>query len=729
MNEIEIDKYNNNSHSIIKLLITSLTIVIGIVSLIISIIFAFTFAQKGLSDLKKEAEKSSIHLAKILQQPLWEFDEKRIKTTGEAYSIDKRLLSLKISDIDNNVLYFSGDIYKNNGITRTKKIVYENRVLGSVEITFSQKDYKNNVRQIVLATILSNVLILITVFLLTGSLVRKYLRHPLDRLILVAKKYSEGNYSAPIEKKQFKEFTPLTDALVQMGCEIEKQLQEQKESAKERALLFTAIGQAGEGIIITDSEGIIQYCNPAFESMTQYSQSEVRGSNPRILKSGIHDNKFYKNIWETIKSGDRWSGHFTNKRKDNTLYEEDCSISPIKLPDGTITNFVAVKKDVTEEINLQNRINQSQKMEAIGTLAGGIAHDFNNILGGIIGFTEILENYVEGNKKAEQIISHILNASERASGLVKQILTFARQSEHEKVSVKFKSILIEALKLIRASLPSTIDINESICSDAMVLVDPTQLHQIIMNLCTNAKLAMPDGGILDINLEDIEIDEDFSVKYKNIPTGPYIKFTVSDTGIGIPKDIQSRIFDPFFTTRNAGEGTGMGLSVVHGIVDDAKGVISVYSEPRVGTSFKIFLPIVRRNGSEEENEKKHIPKGSERILFIDDEELLVYSGTLMLEQLGYTVTGCQNSLEALKLFKSNPLSFDLVISDTTMPDLTGDILATKVKKIRPDIPFILLSGFSERVNRETAKAIGASDFLMKPIIKKTLAEAVRKALD
>ncbi|MHC4455621.1 MAG: PAS domain-containing sensor histidine kinase [Planctomycetota bacterium] len=342
---------------------------------------------------------------------------------------------------------------------------------------------------------------------------------------------------------------------------------DRKKAEKERMLMATAVEYASEAVTITDRDGNIQYANPAFEQITGYTREELIGQNPRILQSGRHDKSFYKGMWNTLTNGRVWTGHFFNKKKDGTLFEEEASISPVKDTAGVITNYVAVKRDVTDEIKKEKQFRQAQKMEAMGALAGGIAHDFNNILSAVIGYSEMALEMVPQENSLKRSIQKVLIAGYRARDLVKQILAFSRQTEQQLRPVQVKLMVKEALKLLRASLPTTIEISQNIASDSVVLADPTQVHQVLMNLCTNAGHAMREkGGILGISLTDVVLDADFVAVYSDLEPGPYLKLTVSDTGRGMSADVRERIFDPFFTTKPQGEGTGMGLAVVHGMV-------------------------------------------------------------------------------------------------------------------------------------------------------------------
>lgn len=504
---------------------------------------------------------------------------------------------------------------------------------------------------------------------------------------------------------------------------------ERKQVEKERGLLATAIEQAAESVIISARPGTIQYVNPAFEQLSGFTRKEIVGKNFRILKSDRHDESFYKEMWDVISSGEIWSGHITNRMKDNTLCEFETKISPVRDSSGEVVNFVSVSRDVTQEVALQAQLQQTQKMQAIGTLAGGIAHDFNNILAAVIGYTEIAIADVEKGGVLHDNLKEVLKAGERAKDLVNQILTFSRQSEQDLKPIKVALIVKEVLKLIRASLPATIAIDQDLKSNAAVLGDYTKIHQVLMNLCTNAAHAMrKKGGVLSVSLADVELDADYAAKHFDIKPGLYLKLSVRDTGQGISSDLLGQIFDPFFTTKQQGEGTGMGLSVAHGIVKSHGGTISVYSEPGEGSIFNVYLPAIESSSEQKAREEKPVPTGTERILFVDDEQALVKMGKQLLEFLGYKVTTSTSSIEALELFKVQPDKFDLVITDLTMPNMTGDELAQKLMAIRPDIPVILCTGFSTKMTAEKTKKMGIRAFVLKPVIKQDLAETIRTVL-
>ncbi len=492
------------------------------------------------------------------------------------------------------------------------------------------------------------------------------------------------------------------------------------------------IDQVDESIIITDRAGEIVYVNPAFERVTGYLRGEVIGKNPRILQSGKHPRSFYESMWKRLTSGKPWKGRLVNKRKDGTLFNEDASISPAFGPDGEITHYVGVERDVTREVENENQLRRAQKMEAIGTLAGGIAHDFNNILSSIIGFSELaLDAAVPGSRQYDHI-RDVLRAGKRAADLVRQILAITRQgpqSEHlHRSPIQLGPVVHDAMVLIRASLPSTIQIRERIASDLpAVVADPTQVHQVVLNLCTNAHHAMREmDGTLTVELSERRIDEGLS----HLPAGGYVELRVEDTGTGIAPEIRDRIFDPYFTTKNQQEGTGLGLSVVDGIVREHGGRITVESEPGRGAVFTVLFPASKREPTASEGERTtEVPKGSGHVLLVDDEAPIARILEEYLVGLGYTVTMRTDSAETLATFAATPDRFDLVITDMTMPHMTGDRLSRNIHEIRPDVPVIICTGFSDGFDEhEAGRRAGISGYLRKPVDRATLAAAVREAL-
>ncbi|MFZ2807534.1 MAG: response regulator [Desulfosalsimonadaceae bacterium] len=425
--------------------------------------------------------------------------------------------------------------------------------------------------------------------------------------------------------------------------------------------------------------------------------------------------------------------------KDGSTVWVEATASFLRDEKGNATGILVVSRNITqrktaenEKKKLEAKLQQAYKMEAVGTLAGGIAHDFNNILSAVIGYTELglkeaADRDLPGLKNKFQ---EILKAGYRARDLVRQILAFSRQAEYKKQPVQIRLVINEALKLLRASIPTTIEIHQNLLSDSLVMGDPTQIHQILMNLCTNAQHAMGEtGGILEVSLMDMDINHEFATENPGISPGRHLCLTIRDTGHGMPAELIKRLYDPFFTTKEPGKGTGLGLSVVHGIVKNYGGAITVQSKPGLGSAFNIFLPVIREQIQPGAKINIQAPTGSERILFVDDEKSIMDLGRQVLEQLGYRVEALTSSVDALELFKAGPETFDLIITDMTMPKMTGAKLAQEILAVRPDMPMILCTGFSESINEEKALRIGFKEYIMKPISIDQIARSIRRVLD
>ena len=502
---------------------------------------------------------------------------------------------------------------------------------------------------------------------------------------------------------------------------------EKKTAEEDRLRLSTAIEQSVESIVITDTSGNIQYINPAFEILSGYTRDEVTGKNSRIFKSNKHDREFYERMWNTISEGNVWKGLVSNKKKDGTFYDIKTTISPVKDIAGNIINYVAVMYDITGELKMEKQLRQAQKMEAIGTLASGIAHDFNNVLAVIIGYAEMALYKPKSITSKKYYLEQILNSAHKAKDLIVQILSFSRSREEEVKPVKVSSIIRESLKLLKPTLQENIKIRKNLeAKSDIVMADPTQINQVIMNLCTNSIYAMSEsGGVLEIGLADVTLDSYDVASYTDLPSGPYVKLTVSDTGHGMTQEIVERIFEPFYTTKEKGEGTGLGLSIVHGIVKNLRGVITVYSEPWVGTTFEILIPRVECKTGKRGDEIVEIPEGSGTVLFVEDEESVHYMMKEMIERLGYKIISTLNSTEGLKIFRDNYKDFDLVITDQSMPGMTGIELGKEIISVSPSTPVLLLTGFNDFFTQDSLLSSGIKKFLVKPVSFNELSETIR----
>lgn len=510
---------------------------------------------------------------------------------------------------------------------------------------------------------------------------------------------------------------------------------ERERALEERMLLAAVVEQASNGILTFDPDGIIHYMNSSFEEICGSNADKSIGQSIHDFDCCIRNERFYREIIKTVNTGEVHSGHFINTHSDDSRYEINARISPVWSSPDVVTRYAVIVRDVTHEVQLERQLRQAQKLEAIATLSGGIAHDFNNILAVIVTNTEMTLEDVMDDDPLKKHLEIILKAGFRGKDLVKQILTLSRRTEQERQPVRIDAIVAECFDLLRASIPTTIEVKQRLMDDlGMIAADPTQIHQVVMNLCTNAADAMrDDGGILDVVLDEVELDAHSSKIYPGLLPGRYIELQVSDSGHGMDRETMERIFDPFYTTKTQGKGTGLGLSVVHGIVKSHGGVITVDSVPGRGTIFSALFPRIE-NQEEVKEEQVVALQGnrSERILLVDDEEDYVVGIAMMLERMGYKVVAQTDSRKTLELFSAAPDDFDLVITDQTMPQLTGDMLAREMLAVRPDIPIILCSGSSPETNSaltpEKARGIGIREVLLKPVDKQQMNQAIRRQL-
>ena len=513
----------------------------------------------------------------------------------------------------------------------------------------------------------------------------------------------------------------------------EEALQEAYDGLEQRvrertAELRSLIEASLDPLVTIDREGKISDVNAGTELVTGCSREELIGTDfadyftePEKARQGYEQVFAEESVRDYPLDIRHRDGRVTPVLYNASVYRDDA---------GSVIGVFAAARDVSERQKLEAQLRQAQKMEALGTLSGGIAHDFNNILAAIIGFTELVADHLGKGNREERHVRRILEASLRGRDLVRQLLAFSRKAEQEKKPLRVNSIVKETVRLVRASTPTTVSITTRAASDSgLIFADPTQVQQVLMNLCANAAYAMrAKGGVLDIEISNVSISPSEGSPH-GIEPGPYVKLTVRDTGTGIPPEIVEKIFDPFFTTKGLGEGTGLGLAVVHGIVKQSNGYITAESEPGKGSTFTVYFPEISEEQHTEGPEDATIPTGSERILFVDDEEALIEMGEDILAELGYEVTSRMNGKEALSLLKEDPSRFDLVVTDVTMPEITGVDLARQALAIRPDLPIIMCTGFSHLVNADTAKAAGIRAFIMKPLTKREIAKTIRQVLD
>jgi PAS domain S-box-containing protein len=504
-----------------------------------------------------------------------------------------------------------------------------------------------------------------------------------------------------------------------------------KGAEAEHKRLMAAIEQAGEAIVMTDARGMIQFVNPAFERSSGYSRKEAIGRNWLILKSGEHEEPYYSNLWETISGGSTWTGRLVNRRRDGALYTEDVTVSPVRDASGRIVNYVAVKRDITEEIRLAAQYQQAQKMEAVGLLAGGVAHDFNNMLSVILGHTELALKEMAPAEPLHAHLEEILKAANRSAEITRQLLAFARKQTINPVVFDMNLNVESMLNMLRRLIGEDIELawvpKAGLCP---VKMDPVQLDQILANLCVNARDAIAGVGKITIETGNATFDETYCAHHAGSVKGEYVLLVVSDDGCGMDKKTLDQIFEPFFTSKGVGQGSGLGLSMVYGIVKQNSGFINVYSEPGKGTTFRIYLPRYAGEVVDARPEKAvEIPLGNgETVMVVEDEPSILVVEKIMLEGLGYRVLAAGSPGEAFSLAGKHAGGIHLVMSDVVMPGMNGRDLAERLQSLYPGIRILFMSGYTADVIAQRGVLDESVNFIQKPFSMMALAVKVRDAM-
>lgn len=507
---------------------------------------------------------------------------------------------------------------------------------------------------------------------------------------------------------------------------------DEKREEQRLLLLSTVLESAANAIMITDADGRITWVNSAFTELTGYSRSDVVGENPRLLKSGKHDEEFYRDMWETISRGATWHGQVVNRRKDGSLYTEEQTICPVRGPYGETVSFVSMKRDITLEIDLTRQLHQAQRLEAVGRLAGGVAHDFNNILTVISGNAELALGDLPSEDPTAEALREITEASGRAAALTRQLLAFSRKQILKTRVLDLNALVAGTEKMLRRLIGEDVMLSTRLHPNlGAIKADPGQLEQILMNLAVNARDAMPQGGELVFETENIEIVETRAEHGGvRMHSGRYVRLTVTDTGHGMEEDTRSRIFEPFFTTKGKGKGTGLGLSTVYGIVKQSNGYIWVDSTPGKGTAFKIYFPEAEGAPDHwDEDAPTHTPSRGETILLVEDEETVLKLARSILERAGYTVVAAGSGVDALRLAKEYPGPIHLLVTDVVMPEMSGRALADSIRPFRERLPVLYTSGYTDDAIVHHGVLDSEAHLLEKPYSQNTLLSMVRKILD
>jgi two-component system cell cycle sensor histidine kinase/response regulator CckA len=510
-----------------------------------------------------------------------------------------------------------------------------------------------------------------------------------------------------------------------------RDISERRRVLAQQEKLLMAIEQVGEAVVITDPDGTIEYVNPAFERTTGYSRAEAVGQNPRILKSGKQDKKFYRRLWETVASGKTYQGRMINRRKDGTLYTDEATISPVFDANEEIVSYVAVKRDVTAQLALEEQLHQAQKMESVGRLAGGVAHDFNNMLGVILGHAELAMKQVQPHSPVYADLQEIHKAAQHSADLTRQLLAFARKQTALPQVIDLNTTVSGMIAMLRRLIGEEIELVWRPGANLWpVKIDPAQTDQLLANLCVNARDAIGGVGKITIETKNVVIDETYCAKHSDAKPGQQVMLEISDNGCGMDEEILNNLFEPFFTTKALGKGTGLGLSTVYGIVQQNGGFVDVISQPGQGATFRIYLPRTLEN-------LKVIGKplvrcagqGSETVLLVEDEGLILRLAKTVLERLGYTVLATRTPLEALAKAERYAHTIHLLMTDVVMPGMNGSQLKERIQNLIPDLKVLFMSGYTADAVAHRGILDGDIHFLQKPFSIQSLAEKVREVLD
>lgn len=504
---------------------------------------------------------------------------------------------------------------------------------------------------------------------------------------------------------------------------------ERKQAEADHIRLMAAIEQSNETVVITDVNGVIQYVNPAFVTSSGYCREEVIGKRPGFLKSGVQDEAFYRQLWETILSGKTWCGRLTNRRKDGRLYTEDVTISPVRDTAGHIVNFVAVKRDITEHLLLTSQLQQAQKMESVGRLAGGVAHDFNNMLSVISGYAEFALEKLPSDHPIRADLQEILKASQHSADLTKQLLAFARKQTVIPKVLDLNENLAGMLNMLRRLIGENVSLLWDPCPSALfVKVDPSQLNQILANLSVNARDAISGAGHLAITTRLADIDAAYCAEHTEAAPGRYARIAVRDDGCGMSPKTLEHLFEPFFTTKGPGKGTGLGLATIYGIVKQNRGFINVRSEPARGTTFEIFIPLHSEQAAQASAAAQNAPQSAVTILLVEDEPAILAMCEKMLTAMGHRVLAAHSPREAIELSAQHAGEIRLLMTDVVMQEMNGRDLALRIQQSRPKIRCLFMSGFTANVIARHGIIKDHVHFIQKPFQRETLAAKLNEVL-
>lgn len=744
-----IQRYNRPSQTLSRAFSNKLIITVTFIFILTSIFSVWLYSREMEKTNKIKHSEYLLYLSSNLSLPLWNIDKDWINSICNSF-VNNEIVSLLEVTTDDGDIVFS--MVREEGpslIVNDQTVFYNDVDVGHVKLGFTKRLLLESNLQMLVRSILPMLFVILGIIISSRLLLSRYVQKPLNHLIIRMGEISDGNYQEQegrfthhemakilekfdtMAKKVKKREQSLVRTNLQLEMEITDRMEAETAHRDSEKRYQQLVNELPVGVFrsSTDFNGKYLMVNPALTNMLGYDSDRdlLRQSAKQVYKDPEMRRTFLEMLFreETIQGLS-----LEMRKKEGELIEVLVSAHMVKDKQGNPVYLDGIIEDVSERNSFERQIRQTQKMEAIGTLAGGIAHDFNNILASIFGFTEAAKMRHAKGKHIEKYFDEILDAGLRARGLIKQMLAFSRQTEVKKMAISVGPLIQETVKFLRASLPAMIEIKRSFSiDDAVVWADPTHIHQILMNLCTNSAHAMQDqGGIIEITLDEVVFDADTNLPARELEPGRYVKIEVRDQGHGIKPELIDKIFDPFYTTKRRGEGTGMGLAVIHGIVREIGGTITVVSSPGQGATFQVLLPFHCGSLDSAASRSMTLNQGSGKILFVDDEEGFLLTGKEILESLGYDVVTASSGEESLLLFNENPDMFDLVITDLAMARMTGLKLAEKLTEIKKNIPVILCTGFSTLIDQSPQGQNGICEVIMKPLLAQELTDAIQRAL-
>ena len=714
-----------------------LLVVLGVVGI--------TWSQQHRA-MANESEATLTRLSAMLAPALWDLDLDNAKAIAQALLDDQRVATIVIRESGTREPIRVGDSAAADTFQLRRDVMRGDRVVGEVTVSFDKAPYREHILDSLLIAVAVSLFAMLAALAAMRVLLRRMLAVPLAQLGEVAERFAAGNYSVVGLPVGTGELRTLSEVMQGLGRKVTAQLDELRTTNQKLAseatarldaaaalrLRSAALQAAANAVLIADRDGHIIWVNEAFTKLTGFGLADAQGRVPgELLRSGRHSRAFYEHMWKTILEHEVWRGEVMNRRRDGSLFTADMTITPIADEKGRITHFIAVQQDITERKSLEEQFQQAQKMESIGRLAGGVAHDFNNMLSVILGNVELALLQIDPSHPVHADLEEIHKASRRSADLTRQLLAFARKQPVTPTLVDLSEIVGNSLKMLRRLIGEHVSLEwRPSIHDALVYVDSTQIDQVLANLCVNARDAIDDVGTITLSVDVVILDEAACAGHENARPGPYVKLAVSDTGSGMDPEIQAHIFEPFFTTKRLGEGTGLGLAMVYGIVAQNGGFLTVSSMAGEGSTFTVYLPHhEERPRSVGPTDATAVPRGSETILLVEDEPMILSLATRVLEGYGYTVLSAQGPGEALGIVESGVGRIDLLFTDLIMPGMNGKELAKAVRALRPAVKVLYMSGFSGA----TLSAHGVVDtdahFIAKPFSPDGLAQKVRALLD